>query len=129
MMQALFPVDDRPRKTKPKPATDPAVKRLTDAFHERHVARHGVPPLRPEWARFAKEVKAMLTQASEAELTMLMDDFFASRDPRVLRTDYLPMDFVRVAQYLRLKANGHRRHDDRTTRDFDAAARATGRRT
>ena len=127
-MATLFPIDDRPRKPKPKTDADPAVKRLTDAFHERHVTRHGVPPLRPEWARFAKEVKAMLVGASEAELLGLMDDFFASRDPRVLRTDYLPMDFVRVAQYLRLKRNGHRQRDDRTTRDLDAAARATGRR-
>jgi hypothetical protein len=37
------------------------------------------------------------------------------------------MDFVFLAQHLRLKRNGHKRLDDRVVRDMDAAARATGR--
>jgi hypothetical protein len=129
MMAALFPdAEPRPRKPRVKPDVDPAVKRLVDAFHAKHVERHGVAPLRPDYGRFAKEVKAMLDSATEAELVGLIDDFFVSRDPRVLRTDYLPMDFVRIAQYLRLQRNGRRRHDERTLRDLDAATRATGKR-
>jgi hypothetical protein len=113
---------------KAKVDAEPAVKRLVDAFHAKHVARHGCPPLRPDYGRFAKEVKSMLASATEAELVELMDDFFTTRDPRVVRSDYKPMDFVWLAQHLRLKRNGRRTLDHRTVRDLDAAARATGRR-
>jgi hypothetical protein len=107
--------------------TDPTIKRLIDAFHQRHITRHGIPPMRPEYGRFAKEVKGLLASATEYELLELMDDFFSTRDPRVMRSDYKPMDFVFLAQHLRLKRNGHKRLDDRVVRDMDAAARATGR--
>jgi hypothetical protein len=112
---------------KAKTESDPTVKRLVDAFHQKHVARHGCPPLRPDYGRFAKEVKAILASATEAELLMLMDDFFSTLDPRVVRSDYKPMDFVYLAQHLRLKRNGRKTFDQRVVRDLDAASRATGR--
>lgn len=116
-----------PVKRKNNTEPDPAVKRCVDAFHQKHIARHGCAPLRPDYGRFAREVKSMLASATEHELVELMDDFFSTRDPRVVRSDYKPMDFVYLAQHLRLKRNGRKTMDLRVVRDLDAAARATGR--
>jgi hypothetical protein len=113
-------------KQEPK-ETDPRIKTLIDAFHQKHIERHGCSPLRPEYGRFAKELKAMLVSADANELVTLMDDFFSTRDPRVVRSDYKPMDFVYLAQHLRLRRNGRKDYDERTQRDVHAAMRASGK--
>lgn len=109
------------------PPPDEAVKRLVDAFHGMHFARFGCYPIRPEYGRFAKELKEMLATVGEAGVAALMGDFFAKPpDPQVNRTHYRPMDFVRLAQYLQLKRRDGGPLDQRTAENADAAARATG---
>lgn len=108
---------------------DPAIARIIGEFQRAHLARFGCKPLRPEYGRFAKELKEMLAAADETELFDLLADFFAvPADPRVERTQYRPMDFVRLAQYLRLRRRGACASDARTLDNLDAVARATGRR-
>lgn len=113
---------------KPKTAPDPRIKRLIDAFEAKHVAKHGIKPFDPQYPRFGRTLKDMLASASEGELLELMDDFFASRDLRILGGNWRPADFVYWAPRLRLKRNGMVETDGRTARNLDAAARATGRR-
>lgn len=115
-------------KKKVAEVREPAVKRLIDKFHDGHVARHGCPPMRPEWGRVAKELTAMLAAATEDEIGQLMDDFFTTTDPKVACGDYRPMEFIFNAQRLRLRRQGTTQSDVRTGQNIDAAARAMGRR-
>lgn len=114
-----------PKARKDAPAPNPAVKRCIDLFHDRHVARFGFKPDPRQYGRFGKELQLLLGAWGEDVVAGLIREFFETTDPRVLRSDYKPMDFVNLAQRLRLQGQ---RLDDRTAENLDAAARAIGRR-
>lgn len=112
---------------KEREAPDPAVKRLADAFHDAFLERFGFKPDPRHYGRFGKEIKPLLSAWGEFELLGLINAFFSTRDLRVLQSDYTMLTFLRLAQYLRVRQMGAPR-DDRTLKNMDAAARATGRR-
>lgn len=114
--------------TKIKDAPDPAVKRVADAFHDAFLERFGFKPDPRQYSRFGKEIKPLLATWGELEVLRLINEFFSTRDPRVVRSDYTMMAFLGLAQYLRVRQTGASTRDDRTLRNIDAAARATGRR-
>ena len=109
----------------------PAIKRLIDAYHSGLKRYKGITPIRPGYGRFAKELQGILPadedacRALEAELLILLDDFFTATDPKILRTDFRPIDFLNVLQHLRLRRAGRRPFNDRTAANVDAAVRAT----
>ncbi|HET9024317.1 MAG TPA: hypothetical protein VFN64_07065 [Burkholderiaceae bacterium] len=116
------------RKRKPPPAdTEPSVKRAVDCFHDRFVERFGFKPDPRYYGRFARDVKQLIAAWGEKEVLALIDEFFATRDPRVARSDYTAAAFLGLAQHLRVRQTGQAA-DERTQQNLDAADRAMGRR-
>lgn len=102
------------------------VQRVIDRFHDKFLARFGFKPDPRGFGRFAKDVTTLISAWGEDEVVGLIDDFFATRDPRIVRSDYTQAAFLNLAQYLRVRHGNVR--DERTAANVDAAARATGRR-
>jgi hypothetical protein len=73
-----------------------------------------------------KHMKDMLDSWGEADVEMLIRDFFASTDIQVTRKNYTIVDLFLLAPMLRLLPQ-RQRQDRRTEENVDAARRATGR--
>jgi hypothetical protein len=108
--------------------TDPAVKHCIDRFHDGFLAKFGFKPDPRHFGRFGKELKPLLAAWGEAEVLGAIDAFFATTDPRIVRSDYTVMAFLGLAQHLRVRRTGRQPADERTASNVDAVARATGRR-
>lgn len=108
-------------------APDPAVKRTQDLFHDRFLARFGFKPDPRGYGRFGREVKPLLATWGEAAVRGLVEDFFRTRDARILASDYSMATFLFHAQRLRIR-QVEAEVDPRTARNLDAADRAAGRR-
>lgn len=100
------------------------VKRCIDAFHVAFLARHGFKP-RISGGKDGALLKQLIATWGEADVLILIGEFFATTDPRVLRSDYTIGAFVSLAQHLKLRQHGM--IDARTAENLDAAARAAGR--
>lgn len=110
---------------KAKPATNPAIKRIIDYFHTAHIKRHGIKPI-IHGGKDATNIRRLLDTLDESEVELLVDVFFSTADPRVLRSDYHIGSFVSLVPHLRLLLAGSRRQvDDRIAATVDAARRAT----
>ena len=105
-----------------KAAPDPAVKRVIDAYHAAFLVRHGFKPI-IHGGKDGAHVKQLLAAWGEPETLILVARFFATTEPRVLRSDYSLGALFSLAQYLRVE-----RPDARTADNLHAAARAAGRR-
>ncbi len=131
----------KPKRVK-KPATeaDAAVKRCIDRFYDRFVAKWNrgvdvattpksqlVTPL-VSGGKHGAQFKRLLAAWDEGTVLELVDTFFTTLDPQVVRSDYSYDAFFRLAQALRLAKARRQPVDDRTLQNLDAAARATGKR-
>lgn len=120
--------------TPPNPAAEPGVKHAIDTFYAEFVRKFNrrrigtetygeawlrtrasgeKPPMPKEhimlpdprqWGRFAKDIKALIGAWGEDVVLALIQDFFATTDPRVARGQYSQADFLYHAQYLRLRS-------------------------
>jgi hypothetical protein len=118
-------------RKKDAPPPDPRIKPLQDRFHDQHVARYGFKPAGPgnEYGRFARGLKEFLAAGWDEEtLARLIDYYFDRRntDPRVMRSDGLMSEFLRLATHLRQRLDGAPQLDRRTLDNLDAANRAAG---
>lgn len=113
------------KKEKPPKATNPDIAKCINHYATRFKERFGFKP-KINGGKDGKHFKEILSTWKDeggcALVISLLDEFFATRDPRVLRSDYSVGAFYSLAQYLRLAAN---RTDDRTMANLDAASRAT----
>lgn len=112
---------------KAKPGPNPAIKRAIDAYHTAFLKRFGFKPV-IHGGKDGDHFKKLLATWDEETVLGLVDEFFTTTDPRVLRSDYSVGALFTLAQHLLLRRNGHANGDMRTTENVDAAARATGRR-
>lgn len=67
--------------------SDPAVKRVIDKYYTMFRARFGFRP-KISGGKDGKLVKDMVSTWGEEDVLLLVDQFFSSRDARVLRCDY-----------------------------------------
>lgn len=122
----LGPVPVPPKKEQ---APKPDVARCIETYELTFEARHGCKPPRPKggYGRFGADVKPLIEAWGVEEVLSLIDEFFYTRDPMVLRTDWKPEDFTRLAQRLKLRRTGSHcgTSDAVTNHNMDVAARVT----
>ena len=92
------------RAQKEKSGPDPRIKRCMDRFHVAHLERHGFKPLLG--AKAGSLFKALLNTWSEEDVFALIDLFFSTTDPRVVRSDYSVGAFYALAAHLQLLRRG-----------------------
>lgn len=119
---------DAPKKRTRATATNGDVARVIDGFHDRFVVKFGFKP-KISGGKDGVLAKQLLAWAQDdggfATVCELLDEFFASVDPRVVRSDYTFGAFASLAQYLRVKrANPVASMDRRTLENIEAGARA-----
>lgn len=113
---------EAPKKAK----TDPTARELVAMFHDEFFTRFGFKPDPRQNGRLGKDFKTMLTSWSVDELKAVIQLFFRTKDPQVMRSDYSPAAFLRLAQHLRVRSVEPSR-DDRTLRDAEAIQQVTRR--
>ena len=105
--------------------TNPNIKRCVDLFFEKFSQKFGFPP-KINGGKDGAHFKEILATWDVDVVVALVDEFFSTTDPRIVRSDYTIGAFYSLAQYLRLRGN---RTDDRTLANLDAASRASKPRT
>lgn len=118
---------EQPKKRKTKAERTSEVQRCIDRFFERYEQKWAMKPLL-HGGKHGTQFKTMVTSWGVDEVLALLDEFFTTRDARIMRSDYSLDAFFYNAQHLRLQRVRGQRPDDRQARNIEAAERATGRR-
>lgn len=121
--------DDVEKPTKrQKPPTDPVIAECFAMFVDLHVAKHGIkPPIRG--GKDGKHFKDLLATYGRDEVFALIRKMFGTSDPRVVASDYTVGAFYSLAPHLALLDRRNGPKDRRAAENFDAASRATQRKT
>lgn len=101
-----------------------AIARVEARYIERFEAKFGFTP-KIAYGKERKLLQGLIAPWGESDVLALVDEFFATTDPKIVRSDYTLTAFAYHAQHLKL--HGHRT-DDRTADNIDAATRAMGKR-
>ena len=105
-------------------APNPAIKKVIDAFHVAFLARFGFKPV-IHGGKDGAHIQKLLATWDEETVLWLVAEFFATTDPRVLRSDYSLGALFSLAQHLLLRHQKGALTDERTAQNFDAASRAS----
>lgn len=127
-MGPLF--DDEPADTKkrkraaPQPEAAAALLRVEEHYKFRFAGRFGFTP-RIQYGRDRRHIKDLLAAWGEADVMVLVDDFFDTTDVKVIRSDYSVAALFALAQHMRVnKVRTGAQADERTAANVDAARRA-----
>lgn len=118
----------RARKTAAE--SDGSVVRVEAAFKAAFQQRFAMEYKSLAVAKERRHLKDMIGAYTEDSIvTEMVPTFFTTSDWKVQRDDYSIAAFYRLAQHVRLLANGHEvGRDARTAQNVDAAGRAVRRR-
>lgn len=119
------PEPKKPKVVKPRSENADAVLRIEARYTELFKERWKFEPKR-NYGRDRKELGELERLWGETEVLDLLQLFFVTTDPKIVRCDYTVTAFCALAQHLKL--NARRPQDERTIANLDAAARAMGRR-
>lgn len=132
----LFEGDPKPKKTRAETGVQSCIDRFYNLFVKKF--NHGVDiATAPKGSlatpiikggKHGKQFKELLATWDQATVEAVIDLFFYTKDPMIVRSDYTLDFFFMKAQYLRLAIVRRRpQMDDRQMSNIDAARRATGR--
>lgn len=113
------------KTTKAKSAPEPRIKVAIDAFHDAFVKRHGFRP-QIHGGKDGAHMKSMIATWGLDDVLALIETFFTTTDPRVLRCDYTIGALFNLAHHVKLI--DARPTDHKTASNVDAATRAMARR-
>lgn len=125
----------RPKK-RPGARSDGVVQRCIDAYFRGFVGKFNPPAtpteqlLKPiiHGGKDGAHFKKMVATWGEPTVLALVDEFFTTTHPRVVRSDYSVGALFQCAQHLIVANTGQTLPDQRTAENVDAASRATRRR-
>lgn len=125
----LFEDDASPKRaSKKKRDPNPVVAECFTLFAELHQAKHGIPA-RFVYGKDGKHFGDLLATYGRDEVIALMQKMFSTGDPRIVASDYTVGAFFSLAPHLALLDRRNGPKDRRAAENFDAASRATQRKT